>query len=414
MTASKTALRGREWYESMGSPKYILAPMVQGSEYAWREMSRRYGAQLCYSPMLHARMFVENDKQRLSLWSSMKTAKEDKLIVQFCANDPEILLKAAKQVVPYADGVDINFGCPQGIARKGKYGAFLQDDWKLVYSLINILHKNLEIPVTAKIRVFPSREKTLEYAKMILDAGANILTVHCRTRDQKGQLTGLGDWSILKYLRDNLPPETVLFANGNVLYHEDIHRCLETTGFDGMMVAETNLHNPGIFRPNCYPRVDEIMAEYMQILQELDDESSKHPVKAHMFRLIKPVIMKFIDLRNQLGAIGSKKSTMDDLREIHATLKQRVAAELNGLEQGADEPDFPVDENGYRTIPWYRSQPYFRPLVPVKPGEGKAKQRNEEETRKELQQDQATAAEKSLKRSIDHVEEIARQEGIRT
>lgn len=393
----------------MGSPKHILAPMVEGSEYAWRVLSRRYGAQLCYSPMLHARLFSESDKQRLSFWSSMKTAKENKLVVQFCANDPDVLLKAAQEVVPYADGVDINFGCPQGIARKGKYGAFLQDDWELVRSLIQILHEKLDIPVTAKIRVFPDKARTLEYARMILAAGANILSVHCRTRDQKGQLTGLGDWSILRYLRDNLPPETVLFANGNILYHEDIQKCLDVTGFDGVMVAETNLHNPGIFMPDCFPRVDQIMEEYLDILDELKDDTSSHPIKAHMFKLIKPALMKHIDLRNELGRMRSDQ--MHEMRKLHHRLKSRVEEEISSLtlEQQSQTFTQGVDDQ-YKTIPWYRCQPYFRPTPRLEPSKLKGQQSDNDPPTTKTSSNLVENAETSLKRGIDVVEDAAFQE----
>lgn len=82
---------------------------------------------------------------------------------------------------------------------------------------------------------------------MILSAGASIITLHGRTRDQKGHNTGLADWGYIRYLRDNLPPETVIFANGNILNGGDLERCLEATGADGVMTAEGNLSDPSIF-----------------------------------------------------------------------------------------------------------------------------------------------------------------------
>jgi len=169
------------------------------------------------------------------------------LFVQFCSNSPSDLLNAAKYVAPFCDAVDLNLGCPQGIARKGKYGAFLQEEWQLIHDLINNLHKNLSVPITAKIRVLETKERTLEYAKVVLAAGASIITVHGRQRDQKGHNTGLADWTILRYLREQLPPETVIFANGNILQHEDVEECLRATGADAVMSAEANLYDPSIF-----------------------------------------------------------------------------------------------------------------------------------------------------------------------
>ena len=220
--------------------------------------------------MLHSRMFTETSKFRdhhfqpsrsglanppeidpdrslADLYLDGHPNIDRPLFVQFCANDPDILLQAARYVEPFCDAIDLNLGCPQGIARKGNYGAFLQEDWGLIYRLINKLHLNLSIPVTAKMRILESKEKTLKYAQMILSAGASLITVHGRHRDQKGHKTGLADWSVLRYLRERLPSDTVIFANGNILQHGDIYRCLKETHADGVMSAEGNLCDPTIF-----------------------------------------------------------------------------------------------------------------------------------------------------------------------
>ncbi len=59
--------------------------------------------------------------------------------MQFCANSAATLLEAAKLVQDECDAVDINLGCPQRIARKGRYGAFLMDDLPLVEALVSSL-----------------------------------------------------------------------------------------------------------------------------------------------------------------------------------------------------------------------------------------------------------------------------------
>ena len=227
---------------------------------------------LAYTPMLHARLFATVPKYRDASFQPLRTplssvspstlaspsithhldgnpVNDRPLFTQFCANNPETFLSAARHVAPFCDAVDLNLGCPQGIAKKGHYGAFLQEDPELIYQMINLLHRELPIPVTAKIRVLDTKEDTLAYARRVLEAGASILTVHGRRREQKGHATGMADWSYIRYLRENLPSETVIFANGNILGYADLQKCLEATGADGVMSAEGNLADPAIFAP---------------------------------------------------------------------------------------------------------------------------------------------------------------------
>ena len=93
------------------------------------------------SSLPNAQMFAPATKKTFreisfSILNGEEGGKEDRpLIVQFCGNDPQQLLTSAKVLEPYCDAVDINLGCPQDIAKKGKYGAFLQGEWGLIHDM---------------------------------------------------------------------------------------------------------------------------------------------------------------------------------------------------------------------------------------------------------------------------------------
>lgn len=63
------------------------------------------------------------------------------LIAQFCGNDPDTVVRAARHVEERCDGVDLNLGCPQKIAKKGNYGAFLLSDPQLCEDIISAMSR---------------------------------------------------------------------------------------------------------------------------------------------------------------------------------------------------------------------------------------------------------------------------------
>ncbi|KAJ7632373.1 Dus-domain-containing protein [Roridomyces roridus] len=397
---------GYEFYRQLGSPKHIVAPMVDQSELPFRRLCRRYGAQLVYTPMIHSKLFADPNLKYRNQFFDIPSGEEGDpatdrpLIVQFCGNDPDYLLTSAKIVEKHCDGVDINLGCPQDIARRGRYGSFLQDDWETIFKLINTLHKNLAVPVTAKFRVFPSIEKTVEYAKMLERAGAQILTCHGRVREQRGHNTGLASYAHIRAVKQNV--SVPVFANGNILFQEDIETCLRETGCDAVMSAEGVLYNPALFHGldpshSTFPADDEEKAllarhppvislaqEYLSIVKNLRTPTSASAIKGHLFKLLRPALLHHHDLRERLGRVkvdqqqqkkdrangnvtqfwaSGLEAYEDVVNELAGRLVQDAELELSREPQRRVTDLVGVQEGtGLKLLPWWLAQPYWHPL----------------------------------------------------
>eukprot|EP00884_Botryococcus_braunii_P000662 jgi/Botrbrau1/10597/Bobra.0358s0015.2 len=280
----------RAWdhFRRLGAPKYHVAPMVDQSELAFRLLCRKHGAEAAYTPMLHSRLFLQDPKYRAEQFTT--TPADRPLFAQFCANDPETLLGAARIIEGDCDYVDLNLGCPQHIAKRGRYGAFLMDDLPLVERLVRTLSSQLSTPVSCKIRIFPDLQQTLAYARMLEAAGCSLLAVHGRTRQQKDCRAVKADWDAIKAVRETL--RIPVLANGNIRTLHDVHACMAYTGAAGVMSAESLLEDPALFSATRLQSWGErnhlsgchLLLEYLQLAEE--HTTPPRMIRGHAFKLL--------------------------------------------------------------------------------------------------------------------------------
>jgi tRNA-dihydrouridine synthase 1 len=323
-TESNVAMYAKAWdfYRKVGSPKFIVAPMVNQSECAFRYLCRKYKADLCVTPMFHARLFATEPAYRASNFGSQEGGEGDRpLVVQFCANDPNYLLQAAKFVEDRCDAVDINLGCPQGIAKKGHYGSFLLDEeWDLIVSMVRTLHENLKIPVTCKMRILPEFERTLDLARRIQDAGCSLLTVHGRTRQMIKQNLQQNDFDVIRRLKAALQIPVV--SNGGIEHMEDINRALQVTSADGIMVSEALLGNPTLFAsiPWTMGALKTVSVEYVELALEQNVPLSA--IRGHLFKFLYPIVMKVPWFQQYLAS-----TDREGIKQVPSKLEQIFSAE---------------------------------------------------------------------------------------
>merc|ERR1719440_453785 len=246
-------------------------------------------------------MINANQLARSSLFESevlqdLGVAEDRPLILQLAGHDPDVLVEAAQKVQHLVDAVDLNLGCPQHIAKRGRYGAFLLEEEDLVVEIVKTLSSCLTVPVTCKIRLFrDDLDRTLRLCHRLQDAGCALLTVHGRTRYQNKQTVGSCNFAAIARVKAAL--EIPVVANGGIATYDEVLNCLDVTGADGVMTSEAILENPAIFCRNRdaqddYIDQDRLIEEYLDLAEQYlvssRDVAEDCPkcVKAHLFKML--------------------------------------------------------------------------------------------------------------------------------
>jgi tRNA-dihydrouridine synthase B len=165
---------------------------------------------------------------------------------QIFGADARLMGRIAKKYLMDFDIIDINMGCPAPKIVKSGAGSALMNTPQKAADIVAAVAEETGKPVTCKIRSGGDSESinAIEFAGALEKAGASLVTLHARTRDQ--YYSGQADWELIKKLKNALNIPVV--GNGDVKNPEDAKKMMDYTGCDGVMVGRAAQGAPYIFR----------------------------------------------------------------------------------------------------------------------------------------------------------------------
>lgn len=237
----------------------FLAPIAGYSDRAFRSICAEYGSSFCTTEMVSAEALTRGSLKTESLMT--RSPSEKVYAVQLFGGNAEVMSKAVPMVLERTDcdSIDINGGCPVPKIVKSGAGSMLTKEPDRLYAILKAAKDAVhayaqehpergEIPVTIKIRSGWDSEHITwkECAQASLDAGADAICIHARTRAQGYE--GKADWNIQRQLVEFINGRIPVFGSGDAHTPETAKQMLEETGVDAVMFARGAMGDPFIFR----------------------------------------------------------------------------------------------------------------------------------------------------------------------
>ncbi|KAF3884577.1 MULTISPECIES: tRNA dihydrouridine synthase DusB [Nostocales] len=311
--------------------RVLQSPLSGVTDMVFRRLVRRYAPEsMMYTEMVNA-TGLHYVKQLPKIMEV--DPNERPISIQLFDCRPDFLAEAAvKAVAEGADTVDINMGCPVNKITKNGGGSSLLRQPEVAEAIVREVVKSVNVPVTVKTRIgWNDKEITiLDFAKRMQDAGAQMITVHGRTRAQG--YNGNARWEWIERVKNVLSIPVI--ANGDIFSVEAALKCLEQTGADGVMCSRGTLGYPFLVGeidyflktgerlppPTPIQRL-ECAREHLEALYEYKGIKGVRQARKHMTWYAKGFVGA-ADLRGQLSVIESVQQGVDLINNAIELLTQ--------------------------------------------------------------------------------------------
>lgn len=223
----------------------ILAPMAGVTDWAFRTICAGLGAGVTVTEMVSSRALIYGDKKTAKL---LKKNEGSVCGAQIFGNDPSVMARGAQLALEISgcDFIDINMGCPMPKIANSGDGCGLMRTPELAAEIVTAVKNAVDVPVTVKCRLGWDKGNLnfLDFTKRMEDAGADMVTVHGRTRAML--YSGVADWDAIGKIKAQL--HIPVIANGDITDGEAAVKCRKRTGADGIMVGRSTFGDPWIFQ----------------------------------------------------------------------------------------------------------------------------------------------------------------------